>query len=63
MPLNVAKYVPGKPPENIVQVCLYVTGRRYFKNNYYVGKPVRLAGDWWLVLICCERKNIVDWLV
>jgi hypothetical protein len=24
---------------------------------------VRLAGGWWRVLICCERKNTTGWLV
>jgi hypothetical protein len=34
--------------------------------NHWQLKPLRLADDWWLVLICFERKILVAgcwWLV
>jgi hypothetical protein len=27
--------------------------------DYFVIQPVRLAGGWWLVLICSERKVLL----
>jgi hypothetical protein len=26
-------------------------------------QPVRLAGGWWMVLICSEKKSTADWLL
>jgi hypothetical protein len=39
---------------------------KYFFNTEVSYQPVRLAGGWWLVLICSERKVLLTgcwWLV